>query len=238
MAQYEQPTVPKPQIKAGGRRALQVGMACLLLLVLASFSNRLAIDLPNLAAGTLPPDQFDHRYVEHPWLAYLHILPGVLYLLLAPLQLAHWFRRRHYTVHRRLGRMLAGAAMLSGVFALIFGGGFAFGGLAEASAAVVFGAWFLVCLVVAVRAIRRGDIVQHRRWMIRAFAMGIGVGMVRVWLIVFQAGGLLSSEASFGLAFWVGFSLHALIAELWIRAYPDPPELARPSPNVPHSVRR
>ena len=95
---------------------------------------------------TLPParcrrEEFDRRYVAHPWLAYLHIAPGVLYLLLAPLQLAYWFRSRHYTFHRRLGRMLAGAAMLSGAFALMFGGRFAFGGLAEASAAAVFGLW-------------------------------------------------------------------------------------------------
>ena len=124
--------------------------------------------------------------------------------------------------------MLAGLAMLSGVFALIFGGGFAFGGLPEASAAVVFGLWFLACLVAAVRAIRRGDIVQHRRWMIRAFAIGIGVGMVRVWLFVFQAAGLLDFPSSFGPAFWIGFSLHALAAELWIRALPHPPELAAP----------
>jgi len=136
-AQYKQRV--KPILGTRGRRAFQVATTVLLLTVLASFVNRLVVDMPNLAAGTMPPEQFDGRYVAHPWLAYLHIAPGVLYLLLAPLQLAYWFRRRHYTVHRRLGRMLAGLAILSGVFALIFGGGFAFGGLPEASAAVVFG---------------------------------------------------------------------------------------------------
>ena len=103
----------------------------------------------------------------------LHIVPGALYLLLAPLQLAYRFRSRHYTFHRRLGRVLAGAGIVAGVFALIFGGLFSFGGLPEASAAVVFGLWFLACLVLAVRPIRRDDIVHHRRWMIRAFAIGM-----------------------------------------------------------------
>jgi hypothetical protein len=36
----------------------------------------------------------------------------------------------------------------------------------------------LGCLVLAVRAIRRDDIVHHRRWMIRAFAIGIGIGTI------------------------------------------------------------
>jgi hypothetical protein len=94
---------------------------------------------PSLAAGTMPEDEFDHRYVEQPWLAYLHIVPGVVYLFLSPLQLAYRIRSRHYTFHRRLGRVLATAGMISGVLALIFGGLFSFGGLPEASAAVVFG---------------------------------------------------------------------------------------------------
>ena len=76
-------------------------------------------------------------------------MPGAVYLLLAPLQLAYRILSRHYTFHRRLGRVLATAGMISGVFALIFGGLFSFGGLPEASAAVVFGLWFLSCLVPA-----------------------------------------------------------------------------------------
>jgi uncharacterized membrane protein len=160
------------------------------------------IDMPNLAAGTLPEDEFDHRYVQQPWLAYLHLTPGVLYLLGAPLQLAYRFRTRHYTFHRRLGRVLVGAAMISGVFALIFGGRFSYRGLPEASAAVVFGLWFLTCLVLAVGAICRDDIVHHRRWMIRAFAIGIGIGTTRIWLAIFQVAGL-DFASSFGPAFWI-----------------------------------
>jgi hypothetical protein len=116
--------------------------------------------------------------------------------------------------------------MISGVFALIFGSLFFFGGLPEASAAVVFGLWFLTCPVLAVRAMRRDDIVHHRRWMIRAFA--IGIATTRIWLQLFQATGL-DFASSFGPAFWISFSLHALIAEPWLRAFPNPPELTHES---------
>lgn len=77
---------------------------------------------------------------------------------------------------------MAGAAMTTGVFALILGGVFSFGGPPEASASVVFSLWLVVSVVLAVRAVRRGDIVRHRRWMIRAFA----VGPVRIWLGLFE----------------------------------------------------
>jgi uncharacterized membrane protein len=219
-------------------RAVQITVVVLLLIVIFSVVKRFLIDMPNLAAGTLPEDEFDHRYVEQPWLAYLHLTPGVLYLLGAPLQLAYRFRSRHYTFHRRLGRVLAGAAMISGVFALIFGGLFSYGGLPEASAAVVFGLWFLTCLVLAVRAIRRDDIVQHRRWMIRAFAIGIGIATTRIWLALFQVTGPLDFASSLGPAFWISFSLHALVAEFWLRAFPNPPELAHESLSSTTSPRR
>jgi uncharacterized membrane protein len=218
-------------------RAVQIAVVLLLLIVIWSVVKRFVIDMPHLAAGTLPEDEFDHRYVQQPWLAYLHLTPGVLYLLGAMLQLSYRFRSRHYTFHRRLGRVLVSAAMIAGVFALIFGGRFSYGGWPEASAAVVFGLWFLTCLVLAVRAIRRDDIVHHRRWMIRAFAIGIGIGTTRIWLMIFGIAGL-DFASSFGPAFWISFSLHALVAELWLRAFPNPPELADESVGSTSSPRR
>ena len=210
-------------------RAVQIAVALLLLFVFYSIGKRLVLDMPHVVAGTMPEEEFDQRYVEQAWLAYLHIVPGMVYLFLAPLQLAYRIRSRHYTFHRRLGRVLATAGMISGVFALIFGGLYSFGGLPEASAAVVFGLWFLTCLVLAVRAIRRDDIVHHRRWMIRAFAIGIGIGTTRIWLFFFELTGLGSFESSFGPAFWISFSLHVAVGELWLRAFPNPPELVRES---------
>jgi hypothetical protein len=54
--------------------------------------------------------------------------------------------------------------------------------------------------------------------------------------------GLLDLPAAFGPAFWISFTLHALAAELWLRARPLPPETmttqiqnaeaARPTPEV------
>jgi predicted membrane metal-binding protein len=84
-------------------------------------------------------------------------------------------------------------------------------------------------LILAVRAIRRDDMFHHRRWMIRAFAVGLAVGTIRIWLGMFVGLGLLEFEDSFAPAFWISFSLHALGAELWLRRFPNPPELAQPA---------
>jgi predicted membrane metal-binding protein len=75
--------------------------------------------------------------------------------------------------------------------------------------------------------------------MIRAFAVGVAVGTIRIWQAIFVGFGLLSFEDAFGPTFWISFSLHVAAAELWLRARPNPPELAQPATPalaVPHEA--
>ena len=66
--------------------------------------------------------------------------------------------------------------------------------------------------------------------MIRAFAIGVGVGTIRIWIAVFTITGVLDLPAAFGPAFWLAFVLHVLFAELWLRARPLPPGRIRTRP--------
>ena len=170
MSDAPAPVATRPR----GLPAVAVASAVLIVIVLTFAMIRVTTDWPHILDGTVPDDDFAQRYIAHPWLGYLHIVPGVIYLLGAPLQLSRRFRTRHYTVHRRLGRVLLSCALLSGVLAVAFGLLHSWGGWLEASAALVFGVWFVACLVLAFRAIRRDDVPQHRRWMIRAFASASG----------------------------------------------------------------
>ena len=212
-------------------RPLAAALAVLIAIVLVFVAIRVITDGPHIVAGTVPDDDFAERYVAHWWLAYLHIVPGVVYLVCAPWQLSRRFRTRHYGVHRRMGRVLLGCALLSGVMALGFGVRFAWGGTLESIAAVVFGGWFLVCLVAAFRAIRGQDVRRHRRWMIRGFAVGIGIATIRIWVGLFTGlqiamnGGAddltLPARGTFGLSFWLALGMHVVIGEWWLRRTPD-----------------
>ena len=201
-------------------------LALLVAVVLGSFGVRLAVDMPNVVAGTVPgPDAFEQRYALHPLAAYAHIVPGVVYLLGAPLQLSHRFRSRHMAVHRRLGRAVLAAGLIAGVAAIVVGVWFPYGGTLEAGAAVAFGAWFVVALVLAYRAVRRRDVARHRRFMIRAFAVGLAVGTARVWIGIFQSVGVLAIQHNtgrpwFGVAFWLALVIHAVVAEAYLAARP------------------
>lgn len=197
--------------------AMWAAILLLIAVVLVFAGMRVASDVPLVAAGqNAERGSFGERYVAYPWLAYLHIAPGVLYLVGAPLQLSRRFRTRHFTFHRRFGRVLLTLGLISGVFALAFGVPFSFGGAWQSLAAAVFGSWFLVALLLAFRAIRRGDVRMHRRWMIRAFAVGLGVGTIRIWVGLFALFDVLSLEASFAPAFWLGLTMHVVAGELWL----------------------
>src|SRR5690606_30703109 len=102
MVQQVPPALASPRrVRRGGS-----GGAVLIGIVLVFALLRVTNDWPSILGGRPSDDEFGERYVDHPWRGYLHIVPGVVYLLGAPLQLSRRFRVRHYTVHRRLGRAL------------------------------------------------------------------------------------------------------------------------------------
>lgn len=214
------------RIVDGRRRGLWTVLFVLAAIALVFFVIRLLTDVPAIATGDVPDqDAFEYRYVRHPVPAYLHMIPGVIYLVGAPFQLSRRFRSRNLARHRLLGRIVLPAGLVAGVLAVVVGLWFPYGGPVEASAAVLFGAAFVVALVLAYRAIRARDVDAHRRWMIRAFALGLGVGTIRIWIGLFQLSGLLAIQDTrgtvwFGVAFWLAFAMHAAAAELYLRFRP------------------
>lgn len=131
-------------------RTVWVTLLVLILIILGSAGVRVVFDWPEILAGTLPSeDAFEFRYVQYPILAYLHIVPGVVYIVGAPFQLSRRFRERHFTLHRRMGRALLAFGLTSGILGIVVGIVLPYGGLLETSASVVFGAYFVTALVVA-----------------------------------------------------------------------------------------
>jgi hypothetical protein len=131
-------------MERAGDRAVWVVIGLLLTIMVVFIGLRLVTDVPNVLSGTLPdPEAFERRYAEYPWLAYAHILPGAIYLGIAPFQLWRGFRNRHLPIHRRMGRVALVAGLISGLFAIIFGLFLSFGGVLQATASIVFGVWFV-----------------------------------------------------------------------------------------------
>ncbi len=190
-----------------------VAMALSVLLLLFSGVNRLV----SMTQDPALADAFDVRYIQHPWVTLLHIVPGVLFLSLGPLQFVARIRQRRINLHRRLGRILLICAAISGVLSLIVNFLFpAAGGISTQSATAFFGVIFLFSLAKAFHHIVKKEVPQHREWMIRAFSLAMAVATERVLLALLIASTGLSLEEVFGASFWLAFSTNLLVAEVWI----------------------
>lgn len=186
----------------------------LLIIVLLVF---IVIRSMDTYGGDTPDQLFQTRYREHPLVTAVHMLAGFLFVLLAPLQFLPKLRARRLSLHRGLGRVLVSSAIIAGLYGLIASVTLpAFGGLPTETAAWFFGPLFLFSLIRALWCARRRKIAQHREWMIRAFAMGLAVGVQRILIPLLMIFGGYSFEAVFGPALWLGFGFNLLVAEFWI----------------------
>ncbi len=165
-------------------------------------------------------DRIDRRYANHPIVTLLHVVPGALLLILMPLQFSTRVRSRFITFHRWSGRTLVLTSFVAVPAGLFFGVLLPWGGAGEVIGVTLAGASFLAAVSLAFFAIRRGEVARHREWMIRAFAVALGISTVRVVAVVFDLtltpAGVRTPEI-FVLCIWTGWLLTIAMAEAWIR---------------------
>jgi len=169
------------------------------------------------ASAVKEMDQFNQWFSAHAVPTFLHIVPGVIFFILAPFQFSLRIRTHYIRFHMWSGWMILLAALIIGLSGLYLGSLFPYGGLTASSAVFFFGTFFLIAVMRAFISIRRHDFARHREWMIRMFSIGIGIATIRVVgtiiFIITQAG----FEDMGGVAFWIGFGLSYAVGEFWIK---------------------
>lgn len=161
---------------------------------------------------------FNQWFESNPILTLQHIIPGTLFFVLAPLQFSSRIRDRYLRFHRWSGRLVALCALPLGLSGLLFGAVFPFGGALAAVAIFLSSVVFLLAITRAIIAIRRGDVVRHREWMIRMFSIGLSISMIRIVAIALVP--IIPPSAvdlRIALAFSLGPAINFAIAEYWIR---------------------
>ena len=188
-----------------------IGLTILVLLIFA------VIRVIETYGGAPTTELFKVRYIQHPIVSAIHMFTGIAFVLFAPLQFIKKIRNKHLRLHRILGRILISFALIAGVYGMIVGIVLpVFGGVASVTAIWFFGPIFIFSLCRAFWCVRNGKIAQHREWMIRSFALGIGVGTQRIVVGLFIGFGGYPMVEVFGLALWLGFGINLLVAEVWI----------------------
>jgi uncharacterized membrane protein len=95
-----------------------------------------------------------------------HTLAGIFALLIGPINFSSRIRQRHFTLHRLLGRIYVVSVFVGSFTGIALAWGRP--GLPGTSMQAV--AW-MVCTTAAFLTARNRQIVQHRQWMARSYAV-------------------------------------------------------------------
>lgn len=139
--------------------------------------------LPDLAANG---GEIAANYASRPgWVRVafaVHIVFGGTALLLSPIQLSGRVRARVPRLHRVIGRVVLFSIVAAGTGGVLLAGVNVAGPVGTAGFGVLAVLW-VTFAVLGVRAIRRRDVVAHRRWMLRTFALTYAAVTLRLWLL-------------------------------------------------------
>ncbi|MFO0727949.1 MAG: DUF2306 domain-containing protein [Myxococcota bacterium] len=171
--------------------------------------------------ATNPVTDENARFFSAPLPILIHIPAAFLFSVLGAFQFAPGFRQRHRRWHRTAGKILVPAALLVALSGLWMTLRYAWApgdGAAVYAERLIFGSAMLAAVVLGIDAIRRRQFNAHGRWMIRAYAIGMGAGtqvLTHLPWFIFAEGrpGGLPRALMMGSA-WV---INILVAEWIIR---------------------
>jgi uncharacterized membrane protein len=212
------------QIKAPARKARAAWWVSAGLILLSAIPLTFGVvRLNQLASGAeITPD--NARFFASPLPVVIHIISAAIYALLGAFQFVSRLWRRGNGWHRWVGRLLVPCGLLVGLSGLWMT---IFYPRAEGSSdllyalRLLFGSGMVVSVILGYAAIRRQDIIQHRAWMIRAYAIGLGAG---TQVLTGMVGELIAgppSELGNALLMGAGWVINLAIAEWSIRRRPS-----------------
>jgi uncharacterized membrane protein len=141
------------------KTVLWVGLGLTTLFVFVTSEVLLVVDYPMYHAYRMLVISDRHLLIPH-------TLAGILALLIGPINFSSRIRQRHLQLHRVLGRTY----VISVFVGAATGVALAAGRPGFPGTAVQAAAW-IVCTAAALITARNGQIVQHRQWMARSYAV-------------------------------------------------------------------
>jgi len=212
--------VPINKRAAARRRADWLVPAGLIILTAIPFAAGI-MRLVGLASGAeVTPE--NARFVAMPLPVVIHILTALPYCILGAFQFTTGSGRRRLGWHRAAGWLLVPcglAVALSGLWMTMFYPRPAEVGDLLTGMRLVFGTGMVLSIGLGFAAIRRRDIAEHRAWMIRGYAIGIGAGTqvlthVPYFIMIGEP-----DQLTHALLMGAGWAINLAVAEWIIRSH-------------------
>lgn len=132
--------------------------------------------------GALVHPEMQANYEINKIAIYVHIFSSSLALALGPFQFSAYLRKQFLNLHRWFGRVYLVMGVLIGGLSGFYMSQFAFGGVIAKSGFALLAILWLYTGLNAYLAIRRGDVSEHRKWMVRNFSLTFAVVTFRLYL--------------------------------------------------------
>lgn len=157
-------------------------------------------------------------FVARPSALYVHAFAASVALLLGPWQFSARLRQKRPDVHRWTGRIYLAVGVLVGGLSGLYLAQSAFGGAMARLGFATLAVLWLLTGAAAFLAIRNGHVADHRRWMMRNFALTFAAVMLRMYVPIAAAVGA-EFAPSYALIAWLCWLPNLLVAEwLWMRS--------------------
>lgn len=193
---------------------ITAGLLALSIIPIAAGTSRIV----QLAVGAeIAPD--NARFFAAPLPVVLHILSATIYCVLGAFQFSSSFRRRKPNWHRAAGRLLVPCGLVAALSGLWMTQFYPTGGESPASfdGPFLYAIRVLVALAMAsflclgFAAVRRRDIEHHQAWMMRGYALGLGVGTQALthlpWVLFPSIQGELARTIFMGAGWAINFAV-------------------------------
>lgn len=166
--------------------------------------------------------------VHYPLLV-AHIFLGTIALVTCCFQVWPRFRQRYPVVHRWMGRAYLFAGVFPASVMTLIISPLSSQGPPTASANFLLGALWLITGVAGYKMARRRRYADHRKWMIRGFALTWAIVVDRLWQTIWLIILLPFTDSAYGgdeeaavrdaaaVAIWLSVTLNLLIAEWWLQ---------------------
>lgn len=148
----------------------------------------------------------------------MHIIAATIYSVLGAFQFSPGFRAGFSHLHRPFGKVLIVSGFvvaLTGTWMTLFYPAANSDGLVVSYVRLIVGIAMTMCLGFGIDSIRKRKFTEHGRWMIRAYALGLGAGTQVLTHIPWFLYPQIQGEAARALFMTLGWVINVAVAE-WI----------------------
>ncbi len=163
--------------------------------------------------GPVSPTVAKNRFSQ-PWIV-VHAAGAATALLLGPFQFGSFSGRHWFKFHRWTGRAYVAGCLVGGASGLVLAAGSSAGPVAQSGFSAVGVLWLYVT-TQGWRNARAGRFSEHRRWMIRSFALTFAAVTLRIYLPIAVASGF-SLNGAYQVVSWLCWVPNAALAEFYLR---------------------